>query len=432
MRHRGVVLYTLEIYTPLIRLVARGREGEMYRGRLQRLAVQIAPAAEDDGSSAAVESPLAPGSLKFEKMEQNRSGDPKVSQGFGRVSQTQPPKFRPDQHDEIVEFFNREGFAVIIGALSQDEVDHLNGFFSRTQADPHWRRAWGLGDVRAGYHQNQGLIYSQPLLDHPELDKYTQHPSNYPVVCELLGGEDKPRFAEFNFREAPEGAGQRAMNFHHDAALPGRIQREPYGPPDWVCAIHCKQCTNAVPRVLKRSSFIILVAFRPDGRQRKHTRIRRRPAFCAPQAAAGRVREPARLLRAAALWTRGDLRPLRHRMSQHAASPAQTHHELAWPYSRWNHCWFVQATYHTRLDGKDDSGKMRRTVHQYYARGSWAEDGRGPTPPLTDWNVFPKRLAASEDPDKRRFFSHWNTAMCEWAASDWSDEVRAKMPRGYF
>lgn len=91
----------------------------------------------------------------------------------------------------------------------------------------------------------------------------------------------------------------------------------------------------------------------------------------------------------------------------------------------------VQATYHTRLDGNDDSGKMRRTMHQYYARGGW-DEGRGPTRPLTDWNVFPKRLAASEDPDKRRFFSHWNTAMCEWAASDWCDKVRAKMPRGYF
>ena len=59
-------------------------------------------------------------------------------------------------------------------------------------------------------------------------------------------------------------------------------------------------------------------------------------------------------------------------------------------------------------------------------------DGRGPTPPLTDWNVFPKRLAGSDDPDTRRFFSHWNTAMCEWAASDWSDEVRDMMPRGRF
>ena len=228
-----------------------------------------------------MQSAIQPGSLKFDKIEQNRSGDPvcqplvtcgctrsvphstyaqALAQGFGRVSTTQPPKFTPDQHKEIVEFFHREGYAVIVGALSQEEVDHLNGFFSRTQTDPHWRRAWGLGDVREGYHQNQGLIYSQPLLDHPELDKYTQHPSNYPVVCELLGGEDKPRFAEFNFREAPEGAGQRAMNFHHDATLPGRIKREPYGAPDWVCAIHCKQrarlCISppVLSFVLKRDS----------------------------------------------------------------------------------------------------------------------------------------------------------------------------------
>ena len=226
---------------------------------------------------AAVQSAIQPGSLKFDKIEQNRSGDPALAQGFGRVSTTQPPKFTPDQHKEIVEFFHREGYAVIVGALSQEEVAHLNGFFSATQTDPHWRRAWGLGDVREGYHQNQGLIYSQPLLDHPELDKYTQHPSNYPVVCELMGGEDKPRFAEFNFREAPEGAGQRAMNFHHDATLPGRIKREPYGAPDWVCAIHCKQraplcsCPARPPRcvILRSEALLIahLVACRPDGRE---------------------------------------------------------------------------------------------------------------------------------------------------------------------
>ena len=55
------------------------------------------------------------------------------------------------------------------------------------------------------------MIYSQPLLDHPELDKYTQHPSNYGPVCDILGGSDKPRFAEFNFREAPEGGESKAI-----------------------------------------------------------------------------------------------------------------------------------------------------------------------------------------------------------------------------
>ena len=48
-----------------------------------------------------------------------------------------------------------------------------------------------------------------------------------------------------------------------------------------------------------------------------------------------------------------------------------------------------------------------------------------------EWNVIPKRLALSEEPGLRRFFSHWNVFQCEWAASDWSDEVRAQIPRGY-
>jgi len=37
----------------------------------------------------------------------------------------------------------------------------------------------------------------------------------------------------------------------------------------------------------------------------------------------------------------------------------------------------------------------------------------------------------SKDPEVRRFYSHWNVFQCEWAASDWADEVRAQIPRGY-
>ncbi len=45
--------------------------------------------------------------------------------------------------------------------------------------------------------------------------------------------------------------------------------------------------------------------------------------------------------------------------------------------------------------------------------------------------VYPKRLAMHEDPAGRLLFSHWNTAICEWAASDWADGVRAQMPRAH-
>ena len=167
--------------------------------RLSRLQEHMASGAA--GSTTEVEHGVPPGTILYTQLETNISGDPKKAQGFGRVSRTQPEKFSPDQHEAIAEFFHREGYAVIIGAMSQDEVGHLNDFFVRTQrSNP---TAWGLGDVREGYHKNQGMIYSQPLLDHPELDKYTRHRGNYQVVCDLMGGDDKPRFAEFNFREAP-------------------------------------------------------------------------------------------------------------------------------------------------------------------------------------------------------------------------------------
>ena len=81
---------------------------------------------------------------------------------------------------------------------------------------------------------------------------------------------------------------------------------------------------------------------------------------------------------------------------------------------------------------------MRRTWHQYYARGGWLRSAlpttsryvRAPSPVLTDWNLFPERLALHPDPDVRLFFSHWNTAQGEWVASGFDPEVRKAMPRG--
>ena len=94
------------------------------------------------------------------------------------------------------------------------------------------------------------------------------------------------------------------------------------------------------------------------------------------------------------------------------------------------------ATFHTRLDG--DGKQPRRTWHQYYARGGWLPSSlptsnrykRPPAPVLTDWHLFPERLAMHPDPKKRLFFCHWNTAMAEWVASGFDPEVRRAMPRG--
>ncbi|MBV8922080.1 hypothetical protein, partial [Bradyrhizobium sp.] len=163
------------------------------------------------------------------QQQANLSGDPAIAtQGFGRVSRESAPLFDPRDVDGAAAFFDANGYVVLSGCLDAKELAHLNEFCDRTQEERP--AAWGLGDRRKPHHRNQGLIYSQPLLDYPELDRYTRHPASYPLVCRLLGGEDRPRFAEFNFRETPEDAGPGAMNFHHDAVVADRFTRTPYGP----------------------------------------------------------------------------------------------------------------------------------------------------------------------------------------------------------
>ena len=314
----------------------------------------------------------------------NQSGDPRrAAQGFGRVSREAPPHFDPRRDiDAACAFFEAHGYAVLDDCLDAAELEHLNGFFARTQAERP--EAWGLSDKRKPHHRNQGLIFSQPLLDYPELDAYTQHASSFPVVARLLGGEDRARFSEFNFRETPEGAGVGTMDFHHDAVREDRLTRRPYMPCDWLCAIHyLSEVAPGTP------SFCVV----PDSNR-----------FETLQAAFEGLGDDYREV------------PL--------YGPAGT-------------CvLYDTATFHTRLDG--DGRQMRRTWHQYYARGGWLRSAlpatdryvRSPSPVLTDWNLFPERLAMSPDPKIRLFFSHWNTAQGEWVASGFDPEVRKAMPRG--
>ncbi|MDE2357426.1 MAG: phytanoyl-CoA dioxygenase family protein [Alphaproteobacteria bacterium] len=314
----------------------------------------------------------------------NLSGDPRLAaQGFGKRAPGAPRLFDPRREaDEACAFFAAEGYVVLSEALSADELAFLNAFFDRTQREHP--DAWGLGARRKPHHRNQGLIYSQPLLDHPELDPFVRHPASFPIVAQLLGGEERARFAEFNFRETPKGAGPGAMNFHHDAVREDRLVRTPYMPCDWLCAIHYltdtgpgTPCFAVVPRSNRYETL--------------------KEAYEALGEAYVEV-------------------PL--------YGPAGT-------------CiLYDTATFHTRLDGEGDAA--RRTWHQYYARGGWLRSAlpttdryiRPPTPVLTDWNLFPERLALHPDPKIRLFFSHWNTAQGEWVASGFDPAVRAAMPRG--
>ena len=316
--------------------------------------------------------------------EKNTSGDPKrATQGFGRVSQDPVAAFDPHRDiDAACAFFEQYGFVVLSDCLDPAELDHLNAFCARTQAE--LPAAWGLGERRKPHHRTQGLIFSQPLLDHPELDPYTRHPRSFPVVARLLGGEEHVRFSEFNLRETPRNAGPGSMNFHHDAVRPDRFSRTPYAPCDWICAIHYLSdvepgapCFCVAPKTNRFET--LQAAFEALGEDYRET-----PLY----------------------------------------GPAGT-------------CvLYDTATFHTRLDG--DGRRMRRTWHQYYARGGWLRSAlpatdryvRPPSPVLTDWNLFPERLAMHPDPKIRLFFSHWNTAQGEWAASGFDPEVRKAMPRG--
>jgi hypothetical protein len=316
--------------------------------------------------------------------QENRSGDAAVAtQGFGRVSRESPPAFDPERDFEAAcAFFADNGYVVLAGCLSADELAHLNEFCDRSQAERPL--AWGLTEKRKPHHRNQGLIYSQPLLDYPELDPYTRHPRSFRVAEHLLGGEGHARFAEFNLRETPEGAGPGAMNFHHDAVTEDRFTRTPYMPCDWLCAIH--YLTDVTPGS---------------------------PCFCVVPGSG------------------------RYETLQAALTGLGNQYREVPLYGAAGTCvLYDTATFHTRLDG--DGEQMRRTWHQYYARGGWLRSAlpatdryiRPPSPVLTDWNLFPERLAQSPDPQTRLFFSHWNTAMGEWAASGFDPDVRAAMPRG--
>ncbi|MFN3235630.1 MAG: phytanoyl-CoA dioxygenase family protein [Pseudomonadales bacterium] len=320
--------------------------------------------------------------IKYQQQE-NQSGDARVAtQGFGRIDPTRLQTFPASEIDAAYDYFANNGFVVLEACLDDAELKFINDFYDNTQASMPER--WGLAGRRKPHHRNQGLIYSQPLLDHPELDDYVRHPSSFPLIAKILGGKEHVRMSEFNFREAPENSGQGAMNFHHDNVVADRFIRSPYLPCDWVCAIH------------------YLTDVREDT-----------PSFCVV--------------------------PGSHKyetLQEAYEALADDYVEIPIYGAAGTCVVYDTGLFHTRYDG--DGIQRRRTWHQYYARGGWLRSAlpttdryvRPPTPPLTDWNLFPERLVMSDDPEIKMFFSHWNTAMCEWVASGFEPEVRRAMPRG--
>ncbi|NJN52127.1 MAG: hypothetical protein HC809_10495 [Gammaproteobacteria bacterium] len=224
--------------------------------------------------------------------------------------------------------------------------------------------------------EENGLVYLS--------DPFIRHRCSFPVVAAILGGEDAVRFSEFNLRETPRDAGIGTMNFHHDAVLADRLLRKPYMPCDWLCAIH--YLTDVAPGT---------------------------PSFCVVPGSNA------------------------YATLKEAFEGLGEHYQEVPIFAPAGSCvLYDTATFHTRLDGDGEQG--RRTWHQYYARGGWLPSTlpttnkyvRPPSPVLTDWNLFPERLALHADPKIRRYFSHWNTAQCEWVASGFDAHLRRSMPRG--
>ena len=162
------------------------------------------------------------------------------AQGLALRAQTQPPTFTKEQPEELVAFFRREGYAVLVGAYSPEEVQFLNRLWDTSQAERP--EVWGIHDDGVV----RDIEYHHPLLDYPELDPFVRHPSSYPIVEEILG-KGAPRYSEFNFRETPAKRGRGGMGFHFDytpsnaGTMDQRVKLDHLTePPDYICTIHCE------------------------------------------------------------------------------------------------------------------------------------------------------------------------------------------------
>ena len=128
---------------------------------------------------------------------------------------TQHPTFTPLQGDESLAFFRAQNYVVLADALSTNDSDFLNAFVDRSKKEIPTE--WGVDTADVHSH-------GQILVHHPELDPYTRPQTTYPLVEAILGTD--ARFAQFDFRDVPDGIGEKAaMHFHRDrGAVPLAIQ----------------------------------------------------------------------------------------------------------------------------------------------------------------------------------------------------------------
>jgi hypothetical protein len=250
----------------------------------------------------------------------------------------------PDR-SACMDFFNVHGFAILSDALTADELAHLNEWYERSQRThpDHWGTSRGRASE---------WLYHQPLLEFDELDVYVRHPRHYGLVAELLGGEERTRFSEFDFRETPTGQPQ---NFHQDMGAGGASsssQLQGKVTAKYICSMHyltdvssASPCFAVIPQshhfIHDEASSLDTIA---QLRQHLGDRFQQLPLY----------------------------------------APAGT--GIIYDIS----------LFHARMDATTGT-ETRRAWQTYYSRDD--------VPALTDWVVVPQRLAESEDETTREFYS---------------------------
>ena len=265
------------------------------------------------------------------------------------------PVFAPDQQSEFLDFFAQNNYGVVSDALQAHDIQFLNELVDRSRQEipSEW-----APDQR-GVH-----AHGQILVHHPELDPYIQPEVTFPLVKAIMGPE--VRFAQFDFRDVPQGAGDAEMHFHKDRNYYPREGANPkkgrFADSSYLCAIHY------LSDVDEDSPCFCMV---PNSQPREYETVEK----------------------------------AREKMGD-------AYHEVPIRGPAGTAVLYNINIFHTRLPGKADRG--RRSQHTYFSCAT--------SPAVNNWVVIPQRLAEHPDPEQRKFFSQWSEATRAYAAAGYSQE----------
>lgn len=105
--------------------------------------------------------------------------------------------------DEILSQYQKNGFAIIPNALTQEELNELNQLVDLDieQNPGDWPEAFGA--------RGNGQI----IMKYPDLDRYVRHSKTFPIIQEIMRGE--ARFAQFDFRDVSANSAESSGMFYH-------------------------------------------------------------------------------------------------------------------------------------------------------------------------------------------------------------------------